>query len=176
VLGVADRILAYRDRIAKLGEFDVRSVDSLVDYAKAAWYVHVTNLPVPEPADAANMNEEVVKLRAKLLRWAAPLVEEGQFQESAVAKIKEGSGNKDAPSDLVALVGLYRSKWDAIKDMCSVTEDELTRGAQIRPAVFALVSRREQKRAGSTSEASLLEKRAWTLRDRAYAECRSALQ
>ena len=175
-LGVSDRILTFRERMAKLPEFDIRSIDRLVDYAKAAWYVYVTNLPVPEPADAANLIEEVGKLRAKLLMWAVPLVGAGKFEESAIAKIKEGSGNKDAPSDVVALVGLYRAKWDEIKSMCGVTEEDLNRGAQIGPAVFALVSRREAKTSASTPEGSLRVRRAWTLLDRAYTQCRRALQ
>ncbi|HKO48990.1 MAG TPA: hypothetical protein VJV79_14765 [Polyangiaceae bacterium] len=176
VLGVADRILTFRDRMVKLPEFEIRQIDNLVDYAKAAWYLYVTNLPVPEPGDAANLIEEVAKLRAKLLMWAAPLVFAGKFDESAIARIKEGSGNKDAPSDLVALVGLYRSKWEEVKSMCGVTEEDLTRGAQIGPAVFALISRREAKSATSTPEGSLRVRRAWTLLDRAYTQCRRALQ
>jgi hypothetical protein len=162
--------------MTKLPEFEIRQIDSLVDYAKAAWYLYVTNLPVPEPADAANLIEEVAKLRAKLLMWAAPLVFAGKFEESAIARIKEGSGNKDAPSDLVALVGLYRSRWEEVKSMCGVTEEDLTRGAQIGPAVFALISRREAKAVTSTPEGSLRVRRAWTLLDRAYNQCRRALQ
>src|SRR5690606_22053271 len=142
-LGVSDRILSFRERMAALPEFDMRSVDNLVDYAKAAWYAYVTNLPEPDPLEAARLMEEVKALRAKLLMWAVPLVGSGFFEEAAIAKIKEGSGNKDAPSDLVALVGLYRSRWDSIEKICGVTEEDLMRGAQIGPAVFGLISRRE---------------------------------
>src|SRR5512145_1739679 len=66
VLGVADRILTYRDRMAALPEFDVRNVDNLLDYGMAAWYCYVTNLPMPEPDDAALLISEVAELRAKL--------------------------------------------------------------------------------------------------------------
>jgi hypothetical protein len=174
-LGVADRILAHRDRMAKLPEFEIGHVDKLIDYAKAAWYSYVTNLPAPEPGDAAQLMNEVSELRAKLLMWAAPLVGAGKFEPAAIARIKEGAGNKDTPSDLVALVGLYRSKWDDVKAICGVTEQELTRGAEIGPAVFALVSRREFQTASSISDGSLRVRRAWTLLDRAYAQSRRAL-
>jgi len=174
-LGVSDRILSFRDRMAALPEFDMRNVDNLVDYAKAAWYAYVTNLPEPDPHEAARLLEEVKALRAKLLMWAVPLVGSGFFEEVAIAKIKEGSGNKDAPSDLVALVGLYRSRWDAIRHICGVTEADLTRGAQIGPAVFGLISRREFKASPSLSDGSLRVRRAWTLLDRAYAQCRRAI-
>jgi hypothetical protein len=175
-LGVSDRILAFRDRMAKLPEFEIRCVDNLVDYIKATWYAYVTNLPEPEPADAEQMIQEVAALRAKLLRWAGPLVEEGYFEAAAIAKIREGSGNKDTPSDLVALVGLYRAKWPEIRDMCNVTEENLARGAQIGPAVFGLVSRREARGSAALSDAALRVRRAWALLDHAYTECRRALQ
>jgi hypothetical protein len=175
-LGVSDRILSFRERMAKLPEFDMRCVDNLVDYIKATWYAYVTNLPEPEPADAEQMIQEVVALRAKLLRWSNPLIEEGFFEAAAIAKIREGSGNKDTPSDLVALVGLYRAKWPEIQDMCNVTEENLNRGAQIGPAVFALVSRREARGSAASSDAALRVRRTWALLDNAYTECRRALQ
>jgi len=34
--------------------------------------------------------------------WAAPLVQAGKFDLAAIDRIKEGSGNKDPPSDVVA--------------------------------------------------------------------------
>jgi hypothetical protein len=175
-LGVAARVLTYRERMVKLPEFDIRKVDNLVDYAKAAWYVYVTNLPAPEPSASTALIAEVAELRAKLLLWAGPLVASGKFDEAAISRIRDGSGNKDVPSDLVALVGHYRASWDAVKNMCGVTEDDLDRGAAIGPAVFALISRRENEGGPSASEASLRVRRAWTLLDRAYAQCRRALQ
>jgi hypothetical protein len=173
-LGVSDRIVAHRERMAKLPEFEIRYVDNLVDYAKAAWYVYVTNLPAADPQDLARYMEEVTSLRNKLLMWATPLVGAGKFDDSAISKIKEGSGHKDSASDLVALVGLYRSRWDEVKNMCGVTEEELARAAQIAPAVFALLSRRDFQ-TSVVSDGSLRVRRAWTLLDRAYSHCRRAL-
>jgi hypothetical protein len=174
-LGVAERILAHRDRMAKLPEFEIKHVDNLVDYAKAAWYAYVTNLPAPDPQDLNLYLAEVATLRSKFLMWAAPLVGAGKFDDVAVAKIKDGSGHKDTASDLVALVGLYRSKWDEIKNMCGVTDEELTRAAEIAPAVFGLVSRREFQTSAVLSDGSLRVRRAWTLLDRAYSNCRRGL-
>jgi hypothetical protein len=173
-LGVSERIVSHRERMASLPEFDVRHVDKLVDYAKAAWYVYVTNLPAPEPAEGPQLLNEVVELRAKMLMWAAPLVGAGKLDAAAIARIKEGSGNKDAAGDLVALVGLYRARWEDVKSICGVTEQDLTRGAEIGPAVFAMISRREFQ-TSSISDGSLRVRRAWTLLDRAYSQCRRAL-
>lgn len=175
-LAVAPRLLPYRERMLVLPEFQIRSLDHLIDYAQAAWFVYVTNLPAPEPADATAMIQAVTDLRSKLLTWAAPLVAEGKFDAAAVAKIREGSGNKDIPSDVVALVALYRANWDAVKNMCAVTEEDLQRGADLAPKVFVLISLRENPELGRTSDASLRVRRAWTLLDRAYEQCRRALQ
>jgi hypothetical protein len=174
VIGVSERILAYRDRIAKLAEFEIRHVDNLVDYAKAAWYAYVTNLPAPEQADSARLIMEVVELRSMLLLWAAPLVSCGLFEANVIAKIKQGSGNKDAASDLVALVSLYRSKWEEVGHMCGVKARDLERGAEIGPAMFALISRREFQ-AASLSDGMLRVRRAWTLLERSYRQCQRAV-
>jgi hypothetical protein len=176
ILGVLDRILPFRERIAKLPEFDIRNVDCLEDRAKAAWYAFTVNLPEPEPRDFQQMFEECKVLRTTLLTWAEPLVFAGQFERASVDKIKEGSGNKDIPSDVVALVALYRSKWDAIQNMCGVTEEQLNRGATIAPVVFATLARRENKLSSSQSEGSQRVRRFWTLADRSYDQCQRALQ
>jgi hypothetical protein len=173
-LGVAERILAHRERIAKLPEFDIRHVDSLVDYAKGTWYAYVTNLPAADPRDLTEYLNEVAALRSKMLMWAAPLAGAGKFDEAAIARIKEGSGHKDSASDVVALVGLYRSRWEEVKNMCGVTEEELIRAAQIAPAVFSLLSKREFQ-TNVVTDGSLRVRRAWTLLDRAYGNCRRAL-
>jgi hypothetical protein len=175
MIGVASRILAYRERMAKLPEFDIVMVDQLEDRAKAAWYAAITNLPVAEAKDFQQLFQECVTLRTKLLLWAGPLAHAGHFEQAAIDKIKEGAGNKDVPSDVVALVALYRSKWEDIKDMCGVTEAELERGGAIGPTVFATVSRRENKAMPSHSDGSLRVRRFWTLADTAYSQCQRAI-
>lgn len=174
VLGVTDRVVSYRDRLAKLPEFDVSHVDNLIDYATAAWYVFITNLPSPKAGEFESLMQEATALRAKLLMWADPLVQNGNFEEEAVAKIKEGSGNKDTPSDLVALVGLYSGVWSEVENLCAVTQADLDRGAQIGPLLFAMVSLREQRK-NPMSNASLRVRQAWTLLDTSYDQCRRGL-
>lgn len=119
--------------------------------------------------------QEVVALRAKLLMWAVPLVGSGVFEQAAIDRIKEGSGNKDAPSDLVALVGLYRSRWDAAKGICGVTEADLERGSVIGPALFGMVSRKENQLGASVSDGSLRVRKSFTKLDLAYDQCRRAI-
>ncbi len=176
ILGVADNILTYRDRMAKLPEFDVRHVDNLKDLAKALWFLYVTNLPTPEPADAPALVEEVTALRAKLILWARPLAASEKLSQKALDKVLDGNNSTlDKAGDLVALVSMYRADWDGVKDMCGVTVADLDRGALIGPAVFAWASRRDNDPAKPTSSGSLQVRKAWTLLDRAYAQCRRGI-
>jgi hypothetical protein len=174
VLGVADQVLAYRERIAKLPEFDMVHVDKLVDYAKAAWFLFVTNQLAVAGKEADALIKEAGELRAKLLVWAPPLVAGGFFEEAAVARIREGGGFKDLASDLVALVALYRSKWQSVGTIVGVTDEELVRAAQLGTAVFGIASRKENA-AKPGAEGSLRLRKAWTRLELAYNECRRAL-
>lgn len=175
ILGVCDRILTFRDRIARLPEFETKNVDNLKDYTVAAWYVYITNLPQPEPAEADALITEVGTLRSKFLMWSVPLVGEGVFDQGAIDKIKEGTGFKDAASDVVAFVGLYRSNWDRCVNNCGVREADLERAALIAPRVFSIVSQREQRQTTPTGEGFTRVRRAWALPERAYDQCRRAI-
>ena len=175
ILGVTGRIRPFRERIAKLPEFDIRHVDQLEDRAKAAWFVFVTHLPEPEPKDFEAMFAECRDLRAAMLVWADPLVFSNHFDRTSVDAIKAGSGNKDIPSDVVALVSLYRSKWDTVRSICGVTEAQLDRGAAIAPVVFATLARREYRATASQTDGGQRVRRFWTLADRSYAQCRRAI-
>lgn len=175
ILGVCDRIMTFRERMARLPEFDVQNVDKLKDYTVAAWYVYITNLPEPEPAEADALITEVGTLRSKFLMWSIPLVGDGVFDQGAIDKIKEGSGSKDAASDVVAFVGLYRSKWDRCRNNCGIREADLERAALVAPLVFSIVSQREQRQTTPTGEGFTRVRRAWALPERAYDQCRRAL-
>ncbi len=175
VLGVADRIMPYRDQMAQLPDFDVKYVDNLVSYALAAWYTYVTNLPQPAPTDASQLLDEAATLRGKLLLWAHPLVQSGIFDAAAYAKIKQGSGNKDMASDVVALERLYRDHWPEVQGQCGVTEADLDRAAHVGVTAFALISSREHQLSAGASGDTLRVRAAWTLLDRAYSQCRRAL-
>ena len=172
-IGVAPAIMKYRDRCAKLPEFDIGNMDNLVDYAKAAWFVYVTNLPRPEAP--RELEAEVGPLRSKLLLWAEPLAASGIFSKEAVDKIKEGAGTRNAAGDLVSLTALYKSSWDEVEAMCGVTEEDLDRASKIGPAVFSAVSLRDNDGNVTPTEAALRVRKAWTVLDRAYQQCQRAV-
>src|SRR5262245_16487858 len=69
-LRAAERIRRYRDRMARLGEFDVRNVDNLVDYARAVLYASMANPSGAGESDLAPLMKDVARLRVKLLKQA----------------------------------------------------------------------------------------------------------
>jgi hypothetical protein len=175
VLGVVARILEHREKIALLPFFDMRAVDSLSDYAKAAWFVYVGNQPASASRDDAQVAEEVTRLRGKFLNWATALAADGVFDQAAIAQIREGSGYRDSAGDLVALVLMFREHWDRVENMTGIKADDLARGAQLGAAAFAIISRRDNQLGATQAESALRARRAWTLLDRAYAQCRRAI-
>jgi hypothetical protein len=178
VLGQVDHITKYRDRMIPLAtEFEVRNIDSLRDYARATWHLHVANLPVTPASEFEAVMQEVGTLRNKLLIWGTALAATGSFDPAALDKIRAGGGHKDLARDLVGLVVLFRSRWDDVKNKCDVTEADLERGAQLGPAAFSMIGTRESPTlTANTPEGALRVRRAWTLLDRAYTQCRRVLQ
>lgn len=172
-IGVAHVILAMRESIAVLPNFDISNVNNLPDYAKATWFLVITNFPNAEAPD--QMEQEVLPLRNKLLTWAQPLAQSGHFNQAAIDKIREGYGIRDAAGDLVALATLYRSVWGVVRGICAITEADLQRASEIGPAVYAAACRRENGPTLSPPEATLRIRKAWTLLDTAYAQCRRAV-
>jgi hypothetical protein len=175
VLGVLGRILELREAIALLPFFDMRSVDSLSDYAKGAWFAYVGNQPLSPSRDDAHVAEEVTRLRGKFLNWGTACAADGIFDPAALAQIREGSGYRDSAGDLVALVLMFREQWDRVKNMTGITPDDLARGAQLGAAAFAIISRRDNQLVPLQAESALRARRAWTLLDRAYTQCRRAI-
>lgn len=137
------RIVSYRKRVAELSDFEMRVLDNLTDYAMAAWYVHLSNLPGTEASELSRLTDEVVALRSKFMMWAVPLVQADLFDAAAIEKINQGAGYKDTAGDVAALAGLYRSHWDRVKDNCAVTEEDITRASVAALAMFTAISQRD---------------------------------
>jgi hypothetical protein len=114
--------------------------------------------------------------RDHLARWAAPLADEGRIDADALERIRAGSGHADLGQDLIILVSLFRNRWDDLHALGVVTEEDLDRSTLIGSSLFHMTALRNEAVTLSPSESSLRIRRAWTLLDRAYSECRSAVQ
>lgn len=163
----------YRPAMVEMPGFQPRWIDSMSDYARATWFLYVNNFPQTE--SPSQLEEQLPPLRSKLMTWAIPLAQAGIFSQTTIDKIREGTGPRDAAGDVVALVTLYRSHWDQVRNMCGVTEEDLDRASRIAPAVFAAVARRETEPATPPAQSALRLRKSWTLLDRAYTQCRRAL-
>jgi hypothetical protein len=172
------KIVALRGEILDvLPAFPVVYIDGLVEYAQAAWYAHVTGTSVTPGTDLAPLVAEATQLRAKLLLWGTPLAAEGLIDAATLERIRAGSGYMDTASDLAALVALYRARWDEVNKLTSVTEADLHRGAHLSSILWGAASLRDNDAITRTpAESALRVRRAWTLLDRAYTECRRAVQ
>jgi hypothetical protein len=178
VLEVEKRLHEYREKMARLDDFEVRHLDMLRHYAMAALFLYASMLVVPPSSGSDTIMQELMAIRARLLRWANPFADEGVFDAGVVARIREGTGHKDAALDVMALIMLFRAAWETVKSQCPVTEPELERGALVGAAAFASIGRREAQGAGApvtSAEGMLRVRRAWTLVDRAYGQCRRAI-
>lgn len=172
-IGVSEIVLSFKERASKLPEYDISNMTNLSDYALSVWYLQITATAAAEASRA--LEEQVFPRRRKLLSWATPLAEAGLINQQSLDKIREGSGLKDGAADLVALSALYRVRWDEIKGVCGVTEQEVDEAAKIGTAVFAAQAKRENQPAQPASEEMLRLRKAWTLLDRAYQQCRRAV-
>jgi hypothetical protein len=172
----ASRITPLREKIVALG-VDGAHVDRLVDYAQLTWYMYSIGAPLPPSTNFDDIVRESTQLRAKLFLWGTPLAAEGLIDPVHFERLRAGSGHKDTASDLVALVALYRSRWDRVQHLGTVTDADLTRAAKLGSILWGLASARENETTPPTRDASNQRiRRAWTLLDRAYTECRRALQ
>jgi hypothetical protein len=175
VLRVVPGIVEHRDEMVMLPGFEPRFVDSLPDYAKAARLAFVGSRAGAAAYDGATLAGEVIRLRTKLLVWAIALEHEGIFESGAVETIREG--RRDPATDLVALLTLFGDDKGVATRRTCVTSEDLAHGAQVASAAFAMRSQRALDRAaqGALEDGPLRARRAWTLLDRAYGQCRRAL-
>jgi hypothetical protein len=167
-------LVEHRDAMIALPGFEPRFVDSLPHYAKGARLAFLGSRAGASAHDGVTLAAEVMRLRAKLLVWAIALEHEGIFDSDAVAPIREG--HRDPATDLVALLMLFCDEGVATRRTC-VTSEDLVRGTELACAAFAMRSRpaRDLAGRGGPDDGALRARRAWTLLDRAYGQCRRAL-
>jgi hypothetical protein len=171
------RIMEYEARMKALAEFEPRNVTGLQDYIEATSFVYAMNTPATPASELEGMIAELVAFRSKALVWGTALATSGVFDPAAIESVRGGAGHKDLIIDVTMLVTTYRSSWSIVKDKCDVREADLDRAAVLLPLCADAISRRDGQLAGSsTPEGTLRVRRAWTLLDNAYTECRRALQ
>lgn len=100
-------------QLADGGEAE-RALDSLHDYALAAFFAHLESAPDVDQKELGQLLEQARPLRENLLRVAEGLAAFGLLSTAAVSAIREGSGSLDTAKDLAQLGALFSSNWDRV--------------------------------------------------------------
>ncbi len=147
-------------------------VGALRQTALGAWYAHLIALPAKSGGTAKELLERATPLRAKLLKAADALADAELVDATAVARIREGSGNLDKATDLVALAALFSQSWNEIHDKTAITRAQVDEAASIGPSLLLALS--EQPRP-SSGDATDMRQRAFSHLVSAYNRIRRAV-
>jgi hypothetical protein len=165
----APRVARFRGQIAaEMPRFDLGFIDRLPDYILATHHLALQHrarrVARPAPALLAEANA----VRTRLLTWSVPLVESGMMSRPKRAR---GRGDGRIAVDLAHLVVAYRAAWKTIEGRCAITEDYLDHADSLHTELSSA-----QLSVRQSIKPPWLLRAALTLLDRAYSQCRRALQ
>ncbi len=175
VVGAMDEILAQRDAIAKLGDFDLSLVDNLKDFAQAAGHAHgLYRIAIGSKDPITKLGQEVTGIRDLLFSDALALSKRGLLSETVVTPLRSPSGHRNIAYDTISLVALFRENARALAGKTPVTAEELNGAVRIAEELLAALGERDQAPATSAA-AVLLRQQAFTLFVNAYDQVRRAI-
>jgi len=175
VLGAWPEILALRERVVALPNFDIGRFDKLRDYALALAHTHGVYRGLAAPPDGVvKLAEQLANTRDMLFADAMALAKRGVFDEARVAKLRSGPGYKNLAFDVVGLVQILRERWTDIANRTGVQQAELDQAAQLAQRLVTLVGLKEQQPVAANGVA-LLRQQAFSLLINAYNEVRRAI-
>lgn len=176
VLGVAPELKALRGEIAaQLSTFNLARFDKLEQYALALSHANTLHRStLPSRSNIAELSDELVVVRDRLLATAASLVAFQLIDGERLGAIKKEPGYRALASDVLALVALFKQHWSALENKTPVTAAALNDAGTRAVELLAAVGLREQGPV-STGEAARLRQKAFTLFARAYDDARRAV-
>jgi hypothetical protein len=175
VVGAMDEILAQRDAMAQLGDFDLSLVDNLKDFPQASGHTHGLYRIAIGPKDPiTKLGQEVTAIRDLLFSDALALSKRGLLSETVVTPLRSPSGHRNIAYDTISLVALFRENARALAGKTPVTAEELNGAVRIAEALLAALGERDQAPALSAA-AVLLRQQAFTLFINAYDQVRRAV-
>lgn len=134
VLGAEPRVRSLLPAMqATLKNPPTAAIESLRQTALGAWYAHLIAMPAKSAGSAKELLDRATPLRAKLLKAADALADAELVDATAVARIREGSGNIDKANDLVALAALFSQSWDDIHDKTAIVQAQIDEAALLGP-------------------------------------------
>ncbi|OJY19302.1 MAG: hypothetical protein BGO98_40025 [Myxococcales bacterium 68-20] len=173
VLGAEPRVRTLLPEMeAALKSPPKRVVESLRQMALGAWYAHLVAMPAKSDRPAKDLLEQATALRAKLLKAADALADAELVDATAVARIREGSGNIDKANDLVALAALFSQSWDAIHNKTAIAREQVDEAALLGPRLLVALA---EEPLPKSDHANDTRQRAFSLLVHAYDEVRRAV-
>jgi len=176
ILGVIPEVMALRDRIIKeLPAFDINFVDKLEDYTLALRFAHAAYQTATKPPDdLADLSEEAVSLRERLLADATALSLHNLLDRRKLEFLKGANGIKNVAQDLQMLSQVLQESWSKIQGKSATTAEDLQAASRIATRLTRIVGVREQSPAQEAA-VILQRERVFFLTMRAYDETRAAI-
>lgn len=179
-LGALDNLEQLRPEFQRLndGGATVKALDSLQDYALAAFFAHLESVPDASQSELAALIERAKPLRENLLRVADGLAAFGLFSPSAISAIRDGSGYLDMAKDLAQLGALFTSNWDAVESKVPFDRALVDEASRLGTVLLRTIGVKEvgEIRKDTSQDWASLRARAFRLLARSYAELRRATQ
>lgn len=155
---IAPRLMPFRADLLALSGFDVTHLDNLETHARALRFVHAEILRrVERTNELPGLRAEAYKVRALMMAYAELLSLKGTVAPAFVAKLREGSGNRDLIEDLTVLVQeLQALPAPMLSADTPVTRAEVTRAADLANELNVRIGNTPE---GNLSQAELLDER-----------------
>jgi hypothetical protein len=170
VLGALEVLESCRPALVELcGEEKVRSLDRLELIARATLHAHARYRVVETGTQLAPLLKELTKMRDVLLAEARALVAREVIEPGLMGELTGVHGHRNLCVDVLQLVSLFQTNWDAVRGACGVTEADLARAESLADRLARMIGQREQ---GAQSPATDLRRRAFTLLVQTYEETR----
>ena len=172
VLGTLPEVMALRDQMAKLPNFDMKDVDALEEYAEATGeansrYVTATT----PPAELLKMDAQARALRETLHSDAIALANRGLIDKARLAPFTGNVGYRNVAFELLDWANLLRDCWETIQGKTALTAPEIQSAKLLAEKLIRAVGLKEQGPA-IVAETAQIRQRAFTLMVKAYDQTR----
>jgi hypothetical protein len=173
VLGVLPELRALRaEIIEQLPRFDVERFDKLETYALALSHAHTLHRSTfPSKAPVAELGNELVSIRDRLLTDALSLVGYQLVDGDRIKDCKKANGYRATATDVLTLVAVFKERWSELAGKTPVTLAALNDAGNRALELLTAVGVREQGPVNA-GEAARMREKAFTLFSRAYDDAR----
>jgi hypothetical protein len=175
ILGTLPKVREYRERAARLTEFDISSFDDLTDGCFALEHTHSNYQIALRPNDGLDdLNAEAEQTHDRFLADLEGLSVNGCIDSGSLQGVTGVRGYVRTAADLRRMVEAYRKHWNQLQGKTCRTQDELARAEAVANRMIRLTGERDhsEKRAREWSE---LRTRAFSLLLRHYENVRRAI-